>query len=139
MISAEQARDHEEKGAANVGLEIPHPILMALNDLATNTPLLRQFFLLQLARQFGIDVLYRLRQREGKIPVWDASYYIMDKSMDSYRSEAQSALKKQLNRLLSLQETMKFKSMIVASQMSTKWMHHAASCSPIGSGSPWTN
>ena len=34
--------------------------------------------------------------------------------MDAYRSEAQSALKKQLNRLLSLQETMKFKSMIVA-------------------------
>jgi hypothetical protein len=113
MISAEQATVHEKK-AANVDLETPYPILIALNNLATNTPILRQSYLLQLARQFGIDVLNRMRQRDGALPVWDASYYIMDKSMEAYRSEAQSALKKQLNRLISLQKTMKFKSMIVA-------------------------
>ena len=113
MISAEQATVHEKK-AANVDLETPYPILIALNNLATNTPILRQSYLLQLARQFGIDILNRMRQRDGALPVWNASFYIMDKSMDAYRSDAQSAVKKQLDKLLSLQETMNFKSMIVA-------------------------
>jgi hypothetical protein len=100
---------HVEQSSGGVKLILVKPILWFIDNIVVRNAILKQSYLIQLARMSLAKITYKPRSFDGK-PIFP----IMNTVDDEYRSRAQVVLESALDELARMQRELDFQSLIVA-------------------------
>src|SRR5207247_973855 len=103
---------HVERSSGGVKRIVVKPILWFIDNIVVRNAILKQSYLIQLARMSLVQVVYESRSGAG----FDSKpiFPIMNTVDDEYRSRAQVVLESALDELARMQRELDFQSLIVA-------------------------